>query len=171
MNYILTIKRLLKEKNITQREFSDKIGVSLTTTNSYLTEKTKIDVDTLIKIAKELNVTASYLLDERTIRQETKDIVYKVLSHRYNTVIKRTVRQSDLIAEISQKLTFSELKTENKNIIDRIYSDLITYPVDELSETELDKLRDAGLISRNYHKITKFIKKYEDDISEYVPKQ
>jgi len=70
MSYILKIKSLLKEKNLTQIEFANNIGVTKTTVNNYLTGKTKIDIETFIKIAKTFNVPIGYFFEENELNKE-----------------------------------------------------------------------------------------------------
>ena len=60
------IKDLIKSKRLTQQEFADMIGKTKQTINNYFTGRTKIDIDTLIVIAKVLNVEISYFFDEKS---------------------------------------------------------------------------------------------------------
>ena len=64
MNYILKIKELLEQKRIPLGRFAQLIGKNRNTVTNYLSGKTKIDVDTLIKIASVLGVPVSYFFGE-----------------------------------------------------------------------------------------------------------
>ncbi len=63
-NYLLKINKLLEDKKITKIELSELIGKNKNTVSNYFTERTKIDVETIIKIAKVLNVPVSYFFDD-----------------------------------------------------------------------------------------------------------
>jgi len=62
------IKDLIKSKRLTQQEFADMIGKTKQTVNNYFTGRTKIDIDTLIVIAKVLNVPISSFFDKKNIK-------------------------------------------------------------------------------------------------------
>ena len=58
------IRRLLKEKKMTQRELGVRIGCSESTVSQYISGKRNPDLETLLKISEELGVTVDYLLRE-----------------------------------------------------------------------------------------------------------
>jgi len=60
------IKDLLKVKKMTYEELSVEIDKSKPTVVNYFNEKSKIDIDTIEKIAKALNVPVSYFFEETT---------------------------------------------------------------------------------------------------------
>ena len=60
---ILKIKALLKEKKITQKDFAERIDVTSQTVINYFNGRSKIDVYTLEKIAKVLDVEVSYFFN------------------------------------------------------------------------------------------------------------
>ena len=64
MDITLKIKTLLVEKKLTQEEFGNKIGKTKQTINNYFTGRTKLDVETLVKIAEILEVPVSYFFGE-----------------------------------------------------------------------------------------------------------
>jgi len=64
MTVIEKLRELLKLKNITQNELSNLMNVTQTTINNYLTNRTKLDVDTLIKISTILQISPSYFFDD-----------------------------------------------------------------------------------------------------------
>lgn len=69
MDYLLKIKELLRVKKMTQVEFSEKLGVTKTTVNNYLTGKTKIDIETFSKMADILEVSIGYFFDGKSKKE------------------------------------------------------------------------------------------------------
>jgi len=61
---LLKIKTLLTEKNMTVKDFSQKIGKAQRTVENYLGGNSKIDVYTLEDIANLFNVPVSYFFEE-----------------------------------------------------------------------------------------------------------
>ncbi len=59
----LNIKRLRKEKNLTQQELAEKIGKGLNFTGKIEVAFSKPHIDTIIDIADALGVTVSELTD------------------------------------------------------------------------------------------------------------
>ena len=62
-NPVLIIKRLLKEKGLTYKEFARLIGKSEPTVVNWFKGRSKIDIETLQDIAKVLGVTPCYFFD------------------------------------------------------------------------------------------------------------
>ena len=62
MNFSEKIKKLRKEKNWTQEELADKIGTDKRQVSFYENGKYIPSADTLINIAKTLNISIDYLL-------------------------------------------------------------------------------------------------------------
>ena len=56
---------ILEEKGITQKEFSEKTGISQSTISDWKRKKTNTSADTILKICETLNVTPYELLSER----------------------------------------------------------------------------------------------------------
>ena len=54
--------RLLKERDISQREFANKIGVSEVAISRYIKGSRSPRLDTLVKVAMELDVSIDYLV-------------------------------------------------------------------------------------------------------------
>jgi len=71
--YIQKIKDLIDKKRITQKDFSEMIGKNVNTISNYFTGKTKIDVETLQKIADILEVNISYFFGNEQYLIETKN--------------------------------------------------------------------------------------------------
>lgn len=61
---VLKIKSLMAEKNLTYDVLSDEVGITRQTLRNYLTEKSKVDVVTLEKIASFFGVSISYFFED-----------------------------------------------------------------------------------------------------------
>ena len=57
---------ILEEKGITQKEFSEKTGISQSTVSDWKRKKTNPSADKILKICETLNVTPYELLSERS---------------------------------------------------------------------------------------------------------
>ncbi len=66
MDKILKIKTLLKSKKMTYEDLSKAIGKSKPTVVNYFKGTSKIDIDTIEKIASVLNVPVSYFFDKES---------------------------------------------------------------------------------------------------------
>lgn len=62
MNFADRLKALRKEKALTQEEFAKKINKNRSTVAGYETERKQPEYETLINIAKALDVSVDYLL-------------------------------------------------------------------------------------------------------------
>jgi transcriptional regulator with XRE-family HTH domain len=82
MDYIRTrILTMLEEKNITQKELATRSKLSYVALNKFLSKgKDKISLDTLLSIARGLNIPVEFLLEQKkmesSILQET--VIYKI---------------------------------------------------------------------------------------------
>ena len=56
------LRLLLSEKNISQKNFADMIGITKSRMNNYIIQRSEPDYATLIRIANTLNTTIDYLL-------------------------------------------------------------------------------------------------------------
>lgn len=81
------IKELLKERNMTQKELAQKIGVSAVSLNRYLTGNTS--VSSLEKIAEALGVEISELFVHRNTEEANSTIVCPHCGNKFHIVIKR----------------------------------------------------------------------------------
>jgi transcriptional regulator with XRE-family HTH domain len=84
-DYILKISNLLKQKNISQSELARRIDKTANTVSNYFISKTKIDVDTLLKIAEVLDVSVCVFFEENNtlkVPEHTQKIldIFKKLS-------------------------------------------------------------------------------------------
>ena len=64
MDKIQKIKNLVKQKNLIYEDFAKKIGKSKPTVVNYFNKKSKIDIDTIEKIAEVLDVPVSYFFED-----------------------------------------------------------------------------------------------------------
>ena len=69
MTFGKRLRRLRKEKGLTQKELGMKIGVGRTTISEYESGKIVPRQDGLVKLAEELNVTVDYLTCNHEIRE------------------------------------------------------------------------------------------------------
>lgn len=67
MGFPEILTKLRYDHEMTQREFSDKVGIPVEMISMYELGKHNPDPDTLIKIAKMFNVTTDYLLGNTPI--------------------------------------------------------------------------------------------------------
>lgn len=66
------IKKLRDEKNISQFELSEFLGISQQALSKWENEKTEPDNDSLVKLANYFNVSTDYLLGNSETRQVDK---------------------------------------------------------------------------------------------------
>lgn len=62
MSFQKNLKKLCKERNMTQKEFAKKVGLTERTVSYYAQTKRLPRLETLQKIAKELNVSIDELM-------------------------------------------------------------------------------------------------------------
>lgn len=88
------IAQVRKEKNITQEELSEKLGVNVKSVSRWENGKTMPDLSLLPILAKELNVELSELLNGRRMTKEElielKDTVERLIKYSQNEIIDKS---------------------------------------------------------------------------------
>lgn len=64
------LKKLRKEKKLTQREFAELMNLSSASIAMYETDKRSPDRETIVKMAKFFDVSTDYLLGESYVRHQ-----------------------------------------------------------------------------------------------------
>ena len=80
MSFAENLKRIRKERNVTQEELADKLAVSRQTVSKWESNGGYPETETLLLLAKELNVSLDYLFSERChmIRPKNQERVSKI---------------------------------------------------------------------------------------------
>jgi len=74
------IKRLRKDKNITQADLAKAVGVTTSSIGMYETEVRKPSYEVIVKLAKYFNVTTDYLLNnDNNIEEKPIDKINKLV--------------------------------------------------------------------------------------------
>lgn len=80
MNEIgLYIKKLRKQKGLTQQQLADKLNVSFQAVSKWETDETLPDVALLLDLCNELDTTADTLLNGGNIVKNTKQLALQTL--------------------------------------------------------------------------------------------
>ncbi len=116
MNYEIFSQRLKEarnNKNMTQRQLADKIGVSATTLTNYETNKSKVPgADTLVLLAEALDVSIDWLLGNEKKSQENNR---KTLNNITREDIKEAV--NILFTAFEFKLSFEDCQIVSRGVI------------------------------------------------------
>lgn len=80
MSFAENLKTIRKKRNITQEQLADMLGVSRQAVSKWESEGGYPETDTLLLLAKEMNVSLDYLFSERChmVRSENKKRVSKI---------------------------------------------------------------------------------------------
>jgi len=113
-SYLLKAKELLEQKKISNLELAQLIGKNKNTISNYFTEKTKIDIDTFIKISKALNVPVGYFFDDENI-DKANDISfnYQRLKGDNNILSNGKEKKDIAIAKLRSQLEFFTYRAES----------------------------------------------------------
>lgn len=65
MNWCGKVKKIMEEKNISQKDLSKKSGITESSVSRYLNSKNEPRMDVIINFAKALEVPVDYLLEEK----------------------------------------------------------------------------------------------------------
>lgn len=84
------IRKARQSKGVNLKEFSDKLGIAVSTASMYESSKREPDFDTLRKMARFLDVSVDYLIgyDEPEVQKKLVNIDELPLSERQKTLLK-----------------------------------------------------------------------------------
>lgn len=84
------IRKARQSKGVNLKEFSDKLGIAVSTASMYENSKREPDFDTLRKMARFLDVSVDYLIgyDEPEVQKKLVNIDELPLSERQKTLLK-----------------------------------------------------------------------------------
>jgi len=112
MDYLKKINDLIIKKKMTKRDFSQIIEKNENTVQNYLTGKTKIEVETLLKIAAVLEVPISYFFEESSMPGL---VVQKNLN---NSIVGNNITNSNIMNDnvlLKEKILNLEKQIESLN--------------------------------------------------------
>ena len=101
MDIVKRIRDLIDDRDMKHRALADKLDVPYSTMSGYMTERNRLPLDIIVKIARELNVTTDYLLGlveepERPLKlsqSEQKMVAaYRTLSRDQRELIAQNIR-------------------------------------------------------------------------------
>lgn len=99
-NIGMRIKKIRKENNMKQLDFSKRIGISQGTLSEIENGKFKPSIDTLISICKQFDISSDWILTGKTTTQKVKSTKSNLLKHTLE---------------------------DNSKLIDKILSDILTH--------------------------------------------
>jgi len=160
MDYIQKIRELVEEKKITKRELSSKIQKNENTIANYFNKKTKLDVDTLIKIADILDVPVGWFFEKKN--EQSKNKLNEELLFLFRTVsMFEDGFYSGLFELVKDKKTLDEkLHAILYDLQGRSAWNLQRYTV--LTEKKLELLRINGFLTKETIAIITKIKEEKD---------
>jgi len=113
MDIILRIRELMTKKNISQDKLAKGIEKTTQTISNYLTGRTKMDIDVLIKIAIFFEVPINYFFDESEVKQALNGSNQII-----NNGNKQTINfKNEKIEELKQKIESLERLLQAKDEI------------------------------------------------------
>lgn len=69
-----SVRQLLSERKILQRDFAEQIGYNVSTLKNQMTRNISPDVDTAVKIAKALGTSVEFLVTGEESRQDVREL-------------------------------------------------------------------------------------------------
>lgn len=88
--------RLLKKKNMRQKDFSELTGISQSTISDWKRKKTNPSADKILKICEVLQVTPYELLSESVSENVSSESDYHIVLGQDETVLVETFRKLDM---------------------------------------------------------------------------
>lgn len=101
MDIVKRVRDLIDDRDMKQRTLADKLDIPYSTMSGYMTDRNRLPLDVIAKIAQELNVTTDYLMGlvdepERPLRlsQSEQRMVsaYRTLSKDQRELIAQNIR-------------------------------------------------------------------------------
>lgn len=143
------IIRIRKDNNLTQEDFADKYSVTRQTVSSWENSKSYPDLDTLVKISDDFNISLDILLKED--KKVIEDISNSQREKKGKKKLKKLliVLSIILLVDISYNCIYNITKYISINNINRV-----------LKDNQFEKMNDFT-----------FSLKYKDNITYYVPSE
>ena len=143
------IIRIRKDNNLTQEDFADKYSVTRQTVSSWENSKSYPDLDTLVKISDDFNISLDILLKED--KKVIEDISNSQRERKGKKKLKKLliVLSIILLVDISYNCIYNVTKYISINYINRV-----------LKDNQFEKMNDFT-----------FLLKYKDNITYYVPSE
>ena len=69
-----SVRQLLSERKILQRDFAEQIGYNVSTLKNQMTRNISPDVDTAVKIAQALGTSVEFLVTGEESRQDVREL-------------------------------------------------------------------------------------------------
>ena len=88
--------RLLKKKNMRQKDFSELTGISQSTISDWKRKKTNPSADKILKICEVLQVTPYELLSETVSDNLSPESDYRIVLGQDETILVETFRKLDM---------------------------------------------------------------------------
>jgi len=166
VDYLLKISNLLKQKNISQIELARIVGKSANTVSNYFIGKTKIDIDTLLKIAEVLGVSASVFFEDEKKESNTEDSkklwqIFKDLSKYDNGIIETLNNLISNISGIETEKNYDKIKFE---ILGKIMQSGVILRYKDLEEEEIQLLIKYGMLSKKIKDVMDVMQMIEEKI-------
>jgi transcriptional regulator with XRE-family HTH domain len=100
-----TLRSLLEERFITQKQMADALNIAPSTLSGYILNSSEPDFETLKKIAKYFDTTTDYLLDYRTGNTDThqEDNILRIFRTLTNEQREIFTEQSKIFVRINEK--------------------------------------------------------------------
>ena len=101
MNIVARIRDLIDDRDMKQRTLADKLDIPYSTMSGYMTDRNRLPLDIVVKIAQELGVTTDYLLGlvdepERPLKLSQSEqrmvAAYRTLSRDQRELIAQNIR-------------------------------------------------------------------------------
>ena len=101
MNIVKRVRDLIDDRDMKQRTLADKLDIPYSTLSGYMTDRNRLPLDIIVKIALELNVTTDYLLGlveepERPLKLNQSEqrmvTAYRTLSREQKELIAQNIR-------------------------------------------------------------------------------
>lgn len=158
MNPNYNIKEIRKFRNITQKELSERIGVTSITIQNYENNRREPNIETLNKIANALDVPLKALTDDNYLKQQDIVTNIKELLNKQGTMDKDITNLMNFLTEFINNSFFLKLLSIKTNETDIDKDNIIFNQLKGLTQDEFINL------ARNiYNDISKIILDRKDN--------
>lgn len=168
------IRELRKEKNMTLKQVSEKLGIASNTLSQYETNKREPRLKTWQALASFFNVPVSYLQGLGVSKDDIiDDLVEKMIDDKDNFFSKFR-----LGSELSKKITLSDvrylndtfyLKLSNDNVVDKLIDDNNREALRYLVDKYVPFVNDYNFLASVPNNLNDYYKILEDKVFDMTP--